>query len=202
MSAVTAKVIGSTIRNTAEMLPTGTGKRRINSEVKVLVAQAALVIDQAAQQEVARVPGVAGSQEEEQQEIARVVVEQGIAPVVAEQGIAPVAVERGIARVAVEQGIVPVVAEPGIVPVAVELEHDQAVAELEVVPVEVELEHDQGEAELELVRAAGLLRIKSVIAALHRGPAPVLGAEDLAAEVQTTREPAAAEGAVAWEVAE
>jgi hypothetical protein len=48
MSAARDKVIGSTIRNTAEMLPTATGKRRINSEVKVLVEQGALVIDQAA----------------------------------------------------------------------------------------------------------------------------------------------------------
>jgi hypothetical protein len=83
--------------------------------------------------------------------------------------------------------------ELGIGLVAAELEHD---------PVAVELEHVQGEAELELVRAAVPLRIKSVIAAHHRGLVPVLGAEDLAAEVETTREPAAAEAVIAWEVAE
>jgi hypothetical protein len=44
MSAARDKVIGSITRNTAEMLPTATGKRRTNSEARVLVAQAALVI--------------------------------------------------------------------------------------------------------------------------------------------------------------
>jgi hypothetical protein len=44
MSAARDKVIGSTIHNIAGMRPMGTGKRRINSGVRVLVAQAALVI--------------------------------------------------------------------------------------------------------------------------------------------------------------
>src|SRR6266404_4844612 len=73
---------------------------------------------------------------------------------------------------------------------------------LEADPVAVELEHVQWEAELELVRAAVPLRTKSVITPHHRGLVPLLGAEDLAAEVETTREPAVAEAVIAWEVAE
>jgi hypothetical protein len=83
-----------------------------------------------------------------------------------------------------------------------ELAIDQAAAELELVQVVAELEPVQGEAELELVRAAVPLRTKSVIAKHHRGLVPVLGAEDLAVEVETTRVPAATEAVVAWEVAE
>src|ERR1700751_2359300 len=60
MSAATGKVIGSTIRNTAEMLPTATGKRRINSEVRVLVAQEALVLDRAASGEPVAQEALAG----------------------------------------------------------------------------------------------------------------------------------------------
>jgi hypothetical protein len=51
-------------------------------------------------------------------------------------------------------------------------------------------------------RLAVPLRTKSVIAPHHRGLVPLLGAEDLAAEVETTREPAAAEAVIAWGVAE
>jgi hypothetical protein len=195
MSAARDKVIGSTIRNTAEMLPTATGKRRINSEVKVLVAQGAPVIDQAVELEIARVPVGAESQEGAQLEIARVVVEQGIVQA---------ALEQGIVQAAAELGIAPVVAELGIAPVVAELEQGivQAAAEQGIAPVEVELEHVQGEAELELVRAAVPLRTKSVIAAHHRGLVPDPGAADLAAEVETTREPVAAEAVIAWEVAD
>jgi len=45
-------------------------------------------------------------------------------------------------------------------------------------------------------------RTKSVTAAHHRGLAAVLAGEDLAAAAGTTREPAAAEAAAAWVVAE
>ena len=79
---------------------------------------------------------------------------------------------------------------------------EPAVQESPAVRVAPELEHVQGEAELELVRAAVPLRTKSVITQHHRGLVPLLGAEDLAAGVETTREPAAAEAVIAWGVAE
>jgi len=50
-TSVARAATGSTIRSTAEMLPMGTGKRRINSGVRVLVAQAALVIARVAPEE-------------------------------------------------------------------------------------------------------------------------------------------------------
>lgn len=95
-----------------------------------------------------------------------------------------------------ELGIVPVAElELETVPVAVELEHGQVVAVPELVQVPAELEH---------VRAAVPLRTKSVITPHHRGLVPLLGAEEdlAAAEVETTREPAATEAVIAWEVAE
>ena len=79
---------------------------------------------------------------------------------------------------------------PVVVP---ELVISQVVAEPELVQVV---------AELELVRAAVPLRTKSVITPDHRGLVPLLGAEDLAAEVETTHEQAVAEAVIAWEVAE
>ena len=52
-------------------------------------------------------------------------------------------------------------------------------------------------------RPAVALRTRSVTAAHRRGLVPLLGAEDLAAAAaETTREPAAAEAVIAWEVAE
>jgi hypothetical protein len=96
----------------------------------------------------------------------------------------------------------PVAAGLVLAQVAAERVLAQAAAELELVQVVAELEPVQGEAELELVRAAVPLRTKSVIAQHHRGLVPVLGAEDLAVEVETTRVPAATEAVVAWEVAE
>jgi hypothetical protein len=50
-TSVARAATGNTIRSTAEMLPMGTGKRRINSGVRVLVAQAALAIAQAVELE-------------------------------------------------------------------------------------------------------------------------------------------------------
>ena len=91
-----------------------------------------------------------------------------------------------------ELELAPVAAEPERVPVAAAAAALlQAVAELELVPVA---------AELELVPVAVALRTKSVTAAPHRDLVPLLvAAEDLeAAGAETTREPAAAEGATAW----
>ncbi len=78
----------------------------------------------------------------------------------------------------------------------------QVAPERELVQVVAALEHVQEEAEQALVQAAVPLRTKSVIAPHHRGLVAVPRVEDLAAEVETTREPAAAEAVKAWEVAE
>jgi hypothetical protein len=151
----------------------GTGKRRINSGVRGLVARAALLIAQAAELEHD-----------------------------------PVAAELGHDRVAAELGHDLAVVEP---------EHDLAVVEPEHDPVAVEEpEHDLAVAELEPDRAEAALapghprgqpgvvpRTKSVTAAHRRDQVLHLAAEDLAAAVAgTTREPAAAEAVIAWEVAE
>ena len=57
--------------------------------------------------------------------------------------------------------------------------------------------------ELELVQVAVALRTRSVTAAHRPDLVPLLEAEeDLAAVAETTREPAAAEAVIAWEVAE
>jgi hypothetical protein len=119
MSAARDKVTGSTIRNTAEMLPTATGKRRINSEVKVLVAQGAPVIGPVlvaletvrepveVELQVAVIGPVLAEPEadleEVEQRIDLVVEEQEIAPEEAEQATGLVAVEQGIDRVEAEQ---------------------------------------------------------------------------------------------------
>src|SRR5213080_767719 len=99
-------------------------------------------------------------------------------------------------------------AEPELetVLVAAEPERDREPAELEHVPVEaVELELAPGVAEPvrghPRARLAVALRTKSVTAA-HRRDLPLLAAEDLVAgAAETTREPAAAEAVIAWEVA-
>jgi hypothetical protein len=80
-----------------------------------------------------------------------------------------------------------------IVQVAAERELARAVAELEHGPVAAEREPDQ---------VAVPLRIKSVIAVHHRGRVRLLAAvEDLAAGVETTRDPAATEAGIAWAAA-
>jgi hypothetical protein len=91
----------------------------------------------------------------------------------------------------------PAVQESPAVPVAPELEPAQVAVELEHGPVVLVLVPGHPRGQL-----AVPLRTKSVIAAHHRGLVPLLGAEDLAAEVETTREPVAAEAVIAWEVAE
>ena len=66
-------------------------------------------------------------------------------------------------------------------------------------PAVAELEHGPVEAEREPDQVAVPLRIKLVIAVHHRDLVPLLAAaEDLAAAVETTRDPAATEAATAW----
>src|SRR6266542_478844 len=103
--------------------------------------------------------------------------------------------------------IAPVVAELERVPVAVELERALVAVELERALVAVELERDQAAAGLAQghprVQPAVAPTTKSVTAAHRRDLVRLLAAEDLAAAAaETTREPAAAEGVIAWEVAE
>jgi hypothetical protein len=131
--------------------------------------------------------------------------------------------ELQLAQVAAELGRDPVEAEPEhgqaevaleLSPVAAELGRDPVEAELGRDPVEAVREHGQVEAVLELVRVEAVpvpghprarlvlpLGTKSVTAP-HRPGLPLLAAEDLAAAAETTREPAAAEAATAWEVAD
>jgi hypothetical protein len=70
----------------------------------------------------------------------------------------------------------------------------------------LELECDLVEAVLlpsqPRAQRAVALRTKWVTGAHHHGLVPLLAAEDLAAAAETTREPAAAEAVIAWEVAE
>jgi hypothetical protein len=116
--------------------------------------------------------------------------------------------ELALAQVAVpELGLVQGEAELEHVQVAAELELGQAAAELVLVPVEAELVlvpvvavPARGQPRAQLAVA---LRTKSVTGAHRRGLVLRLAAEDLAAAAaETTREPAAAEAVIAWEVAE
>src|SRR5205823_1781438 len=96
----------------------------------------------------------------------------------------------------------------------VEPEHGPAAVELVVVPVEVALELVQAAGELELGQAAAVpvlghprarlvlpLGTKSVTTAHRPDLVPLLAGEDLVVAAETTREPAAAEAVIAWEVA-
>ena len=160
----------------------GTGKQRTSSGAKVRVA---LVIDLVAAEPVLALVPVEVVLQEAALGIARVVLQEpGTVPVeVLELEIVPVA-EQGL-------GIGPAVAELEIVPAAPELEHDLVA----VAPVE-------GHQPAQLAVVA--LRIKSVTAAHRPGLVPLLEAEEdlVAAVAETTREPAAAEAVIAWEVAE
>src|SRR6266496_2046042 len=156
MSAARDKVIGSTIRNTAEMHPMGTGKQPISLAVRGLEIVLAVELEHA--QPVAEL--------ERDQEAA----ELGLVQVQAEP-------ERDLVVAVPVRGLV--AAEPELAP---------GVAE----PVRG---HPRA-------RLAVALRTKSVTAA-HRRDLPLLAAEDLVAgAAETTREPAAAEAVIAWEVAE
>ena len=98
-----------------------------------------------------------------------------------------------------EDPVEPAVQESPAVPVAPELEPAQVAVELEHGPVVVVLVRGHPRAQLAVVA----LRIKSVTAAHRRDLVPLLeAAEALAVEAETTREPAAAEAAIAWEVAD
>jgi len=194
MSAARDKVIGSTIRNTAEMPPMETGKQPISSAdvppvaPVVPVVRVALVVPEDPVVPAVRVVLVVPEDP--------VVLAVRVALVVSENLVEPAV------RVALVVPESPAVPESPVV--ALELAIGLAVVpELVIGQVEAELEHVQGEAEPELVRAAVPLRTKSVTAAHRRGLVPLLGAEDLAAAAaETTREPAAAEAVIAWEVAE
>src|SRR6266540_2385850 len=94
-----------------------------------------------------------------------------------------------------------------IAPVVAELERVPVAVELERALVAVELERDQAAAGLAQghprVQPAVAPTTKSVTAAHRRDLVRLLAAEDLAAAAaETKREPAAAEGVIAWEVAE
>src|SRR5438094_359407 len=105
-----------------------------------------------------------------------------------------------------ELELVQVAAELGLVQVQAEPERDLVVAVAVRGLVEAEPELAPGVAEPvrghPRARLAVALRTKSVTAA-HRRDLPLLAAEDLVAgAAETTREPAAAEAVIAWEVAE
>jgi len=132
-----------------------------------------------------------------------------VARVVPEDPVVPVALESPVARVALvvpEDPVVPavrLVLESPVVPVAL-VRGLVAALERELVQVEeAELEHGPVAA-LALDPAVVALKIKLATAAHPRGLVPLLEAgEDLVAAVaETTREPAAAEAVIAWEVAE
>src|SRR5581483_647481 len=91
--------IGSTIRNIVETRPMGTGKRRINSVVKELVAQ--VVTD----------PVLGGLEIVRAEVIVRVEAELETDPVVEEPEIAPVEVDLLIVLVVEALAIVPAAAE-------------------------------------------------------------------------------------------
>src|SRR5439155_24021587 len=94
-----------------------------------------------------------------------------------------------VALVEWEDPVEPAVQESPAVQVAPERE----LVQVEAVPAR---EHPRA-------RPAVALRTRSVTAAHRRGLVPLLGAEDLvAAAAETTRERAAAEVVIAWEVAE
>ena len=102
--------------------------------------------------------------------------------------------------------VVPVVRVASVVPedpvVQAVLENPVALAVPEN-PVVPGPETAPAVGELELVRAAVAPRTRLGTAAHRRGLVPLLGAEDLvAAAAETTRERAAAEVVIAWEVAE
>ena len=109
-----------------------------------------------------------------------------------EDPVGPAVQESPAVRVALvewEDPVEPAVQESPAVQVAPERE----LVQVEAVPAR---EHPRA-------RPAVALRTRSVTAAHRRGLVPLLGAEDLvAAAAETTRERAAAEVVIAWEVAE
>ena len=165
---------GNTTRNTGEMRLMGTGRLQINSADKGLAAK--VVGRPVLAQELARV------------EARELVPAQVEAPELA-QAVAP--------ELALVQGV----AELELAQVAALLERDLVAVELELVPVLAVQEHAQVEAAPERDPVAARLKIKSAIAAHRRDLARLLAAADLAAVVESTREPAATEAATAWAAA-
>jgi hypothetical protein len=161
----------------------GTGKRRISTAVQLEakaeggpVPELELVLVQA---ELELVPG---APELEVERGPAVALERELVLVV----VPELELERGPAAALERELVLVAVPEP-------ELERGPAAApQLETAPV----------VALELVQVVVALRTRSVTAAHRRGLVPVLTAEDLVAVAETTREPAAAEAVIAWEVAE
>src|SRR5207237_6696866 len=178
-TSIAKAATGSTIRNTAGMHLTGTGKRRISSGVRALVAQAALVVPAV---RVALV--VSEDPAEPAVQVALVEWEDPVEPAVQESPAVQVAL------VEWEDPVEPAVQESPAVQVAPERE----LVQVEAVPAR---EHPRA-------RPAVALRTRSVTAAHRPGLVRLLeAAEDLVAPVaETTRERAAAEVVIAWEVAE
>jgi hypothetical protein len=186
-SLVKGKVIGSTTRNIEGTLLTVTGEQQTGlgqtiGSSQALVVQAAVrarVIAQGAGLVLAIVP------------LAGLVL--AIVP------LAELVLET--ARVvALEPEIDPVAAEPEspAVPVALELETVLVAVERELDQVAVVLVRDHLRARLALP-----VKTKSVTTAHRLDLVPLLAeAEDLVVAAQTTREPVAAEAAIAWAAAE
>ena len=111
--------------------------------------------------------------------------------------------------VVLEPEIDPVAAEPEHVPVEVVPESPAVpvALELETVPVAV-LERELDQVAVVLVRdhlrarLALQVKTKSVTTAHRPDLVPLLAGEDLVVAAQTTREPVAAEAAIAWAAAE
>jgi len=179
-TSVAKAATGSTIRNTGEMRPMGTGKRRINSAVRVLLIalEAELEIDPV----LAEPEHVQVLAELEHDPVAAALVLQ----VVAELEHAQVVAERELAQVAAELEHAQVAAERVLAQVAAERE----LAQVEVVP------------ELDPLRAqlAGVLKTKSVTAVPRRDLVLIV-AEALAVEAETTREQAVPGAVKAWAAA-
>ena len=176
-SLVKGKVIGSTTRNIEGTLLTVTGEQQTGLGQTIGSSQALVV----------------------QAAVRARVIAQGAGLVLA---IVPVA-ELGLetARVvALEPEIDPVevVPESPAVPVALELETVLVAVERELDQVAVVLVRDHLRARLALP-----VKTKSVTTAHRLDLVPLLAeAEDLVVAAQTTREPVAAEAAIAWAAAE
>lgn len=109
--------------------------------------------------------------------------------------LAALVAQEALAELAVPEALA------GLVVQVVELELNR-VEGPELVQVAVELARGQAAGVPERDPVAVPLRTKSVIAVHHRGRVPLLAAvEDLAAVVETTRDPAATEAAIAWAAA-
>jgi hypothetical protein len=156
-----------------------TGKQRTSSGVRVLVAQAALV--------VRVVP-------------AELAVRVALAAQVASAELAVQAAQEALAELAVQEAQAELVVR--VAPAEPEL--DLAVAERELVQGAVGPEHDRVVVPVRGHRHAQLavpLRTRSVTGVHHPGLAPVLAAAASVAVAETTREPAAPEAVRVWAAA-